>query len=1127
VIRRSALDDVGGVAVETVTEDAHTSLRLQRRGWNTAYLKIPLIGGLATATIADHIGQRIRWARGMVQILRLENPLFARGLTLPQRLCYFNCMIHFLYALPRLIFLTSPLVYLLLEKNNVYGYVFAILAYTFPHLAMAILTNSRVHGRFRHSFWNEVYETVLSPFILLPTLAALINPRWGRFNVTPKGKSVPKSYLDWRVAAPFVILLGLNVAGTVVGVRRLWTGTEVFGTVAANVLWTIINTFILGTAVAACYERRQLRAASRIETLLPARIILTDGRSLAAETRNLSLGGAALAYGQPAPLRAGESIRVALGEGQAESTLPATVVAHRSPIVRVAFEELTLRQHDGLTRHLFGRADTWLRWDEGCEVDRPLVSFFRIARISMLGLAIAVAQPFLILRGWLEGAPPSSRRRLATPVFLLLAAALLLALRASAQPRGSKDAPLPVFHDTFELGRPAQRETLVLKGLNGQSSTQFSISLTKVALHARLLLQYTPSPRLDAESSTLAISLNGSPAGKVAVEHSNKPGSRVETEIELPGDLLMNENTISFALAGKCLSCSAVAAADLRTWIEPSSRLEITGNVLPSPNDTKLLPSPFFDPAQRNSVSLSFFFPSSPDKDTLAAAAVVSSWFGSMANDRTLQFRAAVQHFPTGNVVAFLQPGTEIARRLGLEGKTGPAIALRDNPADPAGKVLAVFGSTAEQMRVAATALAANRLPAHGDFVPIQLAAAPAPRQAYDAPRWAPADRIIPLVPEKPADDQTAYGDGTVRVYFRLPPDLYFGAQTSAPLGVTFQYFELRGRSAQAQVRVNGLLVGTIRVKGDQGEDPISRVLPVPVSALYPRNTLSVEFTAQPGEVVPRATLQTGTWLDIRGVPHFTRLPRLDLFVKAGFPFTRMADLADTAIVVPDHPSAVEIGLLLELSAFLAEQTGCPGLRLTVAHEADRASLTNKDLLVIGRTVNEAPLSAWAGAMPLMIERNGFQLPAHRTLFDRLSAQTWTAESRARAELARQLRRRDQPDAAIVGFASPLAAGRSVVAIAAVKPDAMQSIVESLNRATSEDLFESSVLLHLNGELHAYAVAAPTTHAGSLSWLGGFNYWTHRYLAAAPFVVFGGMFVVAAVLRRQLDARVRRRLEVA
>src|SRR5499427_7146684 len=175
VLRRTALADIGGVAVETVTEDAHTALRMQRRGWHTAYINVPQAAGLATESLAAHIGQRIRWARGMAQILRVENPLFVSGLTFSQRLCYFNATTHFLFAVPRLIFLTIPLVYLLLGMVNIYGYSLAVFAYAFPHIVLSNLTTSRIQGRHRFSFWSEVYEAILAPYIVLPTLLALIS----------------------------------------------------------------------------------------------------------------------------------------------------------------------------------------------------------------------------------------------------------------------------------------------------------------------------------------------------------------------------------------------------------------------------------------------------------------------------------------------------------------------------------------------------------------------------------------------------------------------------------------------------------------------------------------------------------------------------------------------------------------------------------------------------------------------------------------------------------------------------------------------------------------------------------------------------------------------------------------
>jgi hypothetical protein len=56
------------------------------------------------------------------------------------------------------------------------------------------MTNSRIQGRYRFSFWNEIYEAVLAPYILFPTLLALINPRLGKFNVTAKGGVVRRAF---------------------------------------------------------------------------------------------------------------------------------------------------------------------------------------------------------------------------------------------------------------------------------------------------------------------------------------------------------------------------------------------------------------------------------------------------------------------------------------------------------------------------------------------------------------------------------------------------------------------------------------------------------------------------------------------------------------------------------------------------------------------------------------------------------------------------------------------------------------------------------------------------------------------------------------------------------------------
>ncbi|MBD0337557.1 MAG: glycosyltransferase, partial [Cyanobacteria bacterium Co-bin13] len=102
VVRKSHVLQIGGIAVETVTEDCHTSLRLHMLGYETVYYDKIMVAGLAPEKFSSYIGQQVRWARGMAQILRLEWPLFNRKLTLPQRICYTSATTHFFFGFPRL-----------------------------------------------------------------------------------------------------------------------------------------------------------------------------------------------------------------------------------------------------------------------------------------------------------------------------------------------------------------------------------------------------------------------------------------------------------------------------------------------------------------------------------------------------------------------------------------------------------------------------------------------------------------------------------------------------------------------------------------------------------------------------------------------------------------------------------------------------------------------------------------------------------------------------------------------------------------------------------------------------------------------------------------------------------------
>lgn len=403
VLRRTALESIGGFAVETVTEDAHTALRLHRQGWTSAYLSIPQAAGLATESLSAHIGQRIRWARGMVQIFRTDNPLFGRGLSLFQRVCYANAMLHFLAGLPRLVFLTAPLAFLLLHAYIIYAPALMILLYVLPHMIHASLTNSRMQGKYRQTFWGEVYETVLAWYIARPTTVALFAPKKGTFNVTAKGGLMEQEQFDWRIAQPYLWLAALNVVGLGFAVWRLVTGpTAEIGTVIVSSLWVIYNLLIIGAAVAVAAEVRQVRRAHRVPMRLPAGLMLASGHAYPCTLVDYSDGGIGLQVQPGLELKPGEQVRLLLNRGQREFAFQACVTRTVGQHVGLVFRDLALQQRIDLVHCTFARADAWLGWNEQHEVERPLRSLIDVLKLGGVGYVRLVEHMPPWLRAWLR-----------------------------------------------------------------------------------------------------------------------------------------------------------------------------------------------------------------------------------------------------------------------------------------------------------------------------------------------------------------------------------------------------------------------------------------------------------------------------------------------------------------------------------------------------------------------------------------------------------------------------------------------------------------------------------------------------------------------------------------------------
>jgi len=386
VLRRSALEEIGGVAVETVTEDAHTFLKLHRLGYRSAYLRQPVSAGLATESLSAHVGQRIRWARGMAQIFRLDNPLMGKGLKWPQRLCYLNAMLHFLSGIPRIIFLVAPLAFLVFQSHIIYAPALVIVLYVFPHMVHASLTNSRIQGKYRHSFWGEVYETVLAWYIARPTTVALFAPEKGKFNVTEKGGLIEQAHFDWNISKPYLVLIGMNVIGVSFGVYRLsWGPADEIATTALNLLWTFYNLFILGGAIAVAAEAKQVRRNHRIEVDIPAVVRMHTGHLYPITMVDFSLGGLRVKAADNSIFDGQSEVEVTLRRSSEDITFKCRVMYREEGSVGLQLNAMTTKQEIDYVQCTFARADNWLIWKQQYQVDQPMNSFKSVLLVGIKG----------------------------------------------------------------------------------------------------------------------------------------------------------------------------------------------------------------------------------------------------------------------------------------------------------------------------------------------------------------------------------------------------------------------------------------------------------------------------------------------------------------------------------------------------------------------------------------------------------------------------------------------------------------------------------------------------------------------------------------------------------------------
>ncbi|WP_175963860.1 cellulose biosynthesis cyclic di-GMP-binding regulatory protein BcsB [Burkholderia pyrrocinia] len=703
-------------------------------------------------------------------------------------------------------------------------------------------------------------------------------------------------------------------------------------------------------------------------------------------------------------------------------------------------------------------------------------------------------------------------------------------LAAAPTAASAPSAGLPATTVRVPFASLGAFEPLRLRGADDARTIHAGVRLDRVVTGARLRLTYAYSPSLVFPMSHLKVSVNGEVIATVPFDAA-RAGRTVTQDIPIDPRYFSDFNQIGLRLIAHYTldHCEDPSNSALWADVSPTSELILDESPVRLPNDLALLPAPFFDRRDNGRVRLPFVLPGAPDSATLRSAGVLASWFGALADYRHARFPVS-STLPADDQAVVVGTTATLPAGLALPSVNGPLLAVADNPAAPGRKLLVVTGRTAAEVDDAVATLVLGRAALSGPAATVAHVDLGAPRKPYDAPRWLPVNRPIAFR-ELVSDLRELEARGTtpdaIRLNLRVPADLHSWNGSGVPITLRYRYTAptVQDNSTLA-VEINDQLVKSYRLGPAHAEDARGRMqLPllsvpegrvtsdvdIPAFRVGSGNQLQFRFTLDSQKTglcsstatePQRAAIDPDSTIDFSHFVHYAQLPNLAYFANSGFPFTRFADLSQTAVVIPERPSPQELEAYLTMLGHMGEWTGFPALRVQVARPGDVAALSGgKDLLVIDGSPASPLLAHWRSALPLAIGEQGGD-GATRVVFtvkERWRNGVGLADGGAHIE-------QTGPLAALAGFELPGSHGRSVVALTATDQPRLGDLLNVFENSGLVSQLQGDLALVRPGQVDSLRVGEPYV-VGFVPWYA--RVWTQ---AARHPVVLGAVGVVAGLL---------------
>jgi len=238
-----------------VSEDIYTSIVLhsdRERGW-TSY-QHPFVESkmLSPQDLLSWTVQRFKYAGGTLDIMLHDNPLFRRGLTLPQRLMYATTFWSYLGGIWNVIFLLAPIVYLVTGVAPIASYSSEFFVRIMPFLITMEL--AMMVGTWGIPGYQSKANYIAFFPVNLRALWTVLRGQKISFPVTPKQRQAGRHL---SVVWPQMVVGGLTVACLLYAIAAyaLGLGHYQAAGILSNAFWGLNNVFaLLGMVRAALWE---------------------------------------------------------------------------------------------------------------------------------------------------------------------------------------------------------------------------------------------------------------------------------------------------------------------------------------------------------------------------------------------------------------------------------------------------------------------------------------------------------------------------------------------------------------------------------------------------------------------------------------------------------------------------------------------------------------------------------------------------------------------------------------------------------------------------------------------------------------------------------------------------------